>query len=700
MEDEYEALMNTLGVPVDHNSDTAPDESLLDVDDEEEVLVLDPPLVPTPAEASVADTSSPPTNNKVNEDEVMEVVLENSSEEDLSSQNTNSTIFTKYSKYGTRDGYDYSENEYDPESDRPPMNSLYHQCKSARAAALAYTCTNVEIGSDTGSDKTVTFNPIGSLNCVGDTEVLRTFRGSRLSSNKVDVNQNISLSFDPTTLVCVSCSTPHSILKTGEGGAPPIIILSDQNFLPTLSGGGSCVAIIRIEDSSLDEITDLALEILDRIHIPVGTIFLMGSASHLHNVGSSIYAADWCTAINKLSSSIRNVKILPLTPVIREDVPGSMAKQLIEISTWFKRVYDKNTLGLLPVWAKLTEILGKSEEDGLDLGFTDTYTVAFPHSLIPGSMLIPTKFFLRSSHTTLRGFDSVATNELLRALFDHLQCTFATVANSSDLLIGEPAIKVQGGKEFSKYIVAGGSNLKKIIPHLIRKGIEVIDLTKPGWTPTEPNIQAICDAIKQLPEKFDGLVVMDLLGNFAFRYTQMDGTLALPYKAAGKYHFAGKVQICSESVLLSAIHTLKPIFDSLDCAILFLSPNPRHLYNSCCDDSEHCPGVDTDPYVHSLLSSVVSLRQTCKKGILSFGKKDVWVPDVFGKMVPACNGIAEQSAGWKEIAAADGVHLVDSGYEKMAAVVETCAKTLLEKSAASAASLVSARSSSGQKSFY
>ncbi len=121
-----------------------------------------------------------------------------------------------------------------------------------------------------------------------------------------------------------------------------------------------------------------------------------------------------------------------LTPIIRENGPGSLTRQLIEISTWFGRVYDKNTLGLLLVWSKLSEILGKSEEDGLDLGFTDTYTVAFPHCLTPGSMLVPTKFFTRSSHTTLIGFDSVATNELLRTLFDHLQCTFATAANSDD----------------------------------------------------------------------------------------------------------------------------------------------------------------------------------------------------------------------------------------------------------------------------
>jgi hypothetical protein len=380
--------------------------------------------------------------------------------------------------------------------------------------------------------------------------------------------------------------------------------------------------------------------------------------------------------------------------------PGSLTKQLIEISTWFKRVYDKNTLGLLPVWSKLSEILGKSEEDGLDLGFTDTYTVAFPHSLTPGSMLVPTKFFTRSSHTTLIGFDSVATNELLRTLFDHLQCTFATAANSDDLIIREPAPQVQGGKEFTKCIVAGGSNMKKIIPHLINKGITVIDLTKTGWTPTETNIQAIRSEIKSLPEKFDGPVILDLLGNFVYRYEQLDGTLALPFKSSGKYHFAGKVQVCSDSALLQVIQSFKPIFDCLDCPMLFLSPNPRHLYNSCCNDTEHCPGVDTDPYVKDLLGSVVSLRKVCKNGILTLKKGDVWVPDLFGKMIPACNGLSEQAIGWKQIAAAVGVHLVPEGYEKMASVMFSCVKTLLDKSKDTVASSVSAVRKPTKGSYY
>jgi hypothetical protein len=59
---------------------------------------------------------------------------------------------------------------------------------------------------------------------------------------------------------------------------PPTLVFCDQNFVPTLSGKQSCIAITRLEDCSLTELTDLALEVLERQSIPLGSILLLGSA--------------------------------------------------------------------------------------------------------------------------------------------------------------------------------------------------------------------------------------------------------------------------------------------------------------------------------------------------------------------------------------------------------------------------------------
>jgi hypothetical protein len=669
--------------------------------------VLEPPLLPTPAEPLPA---SPTTSEheKVNASTMSVDSRHSGSSNYASSNETGETFCTSYSKYGIREKEKVKIEEkptptgdLDEETGRPLLGSAYQQCKSARAAAMFnHTVITADMSQEAGCRASTNIYPVGSLNCVGDTEVLRTFRGTRMSSNNVTVNQNISLSYDPATLQCIVCEKPHSILATGEGGAPPILIFSDQNFLPTLSKGCSCVAISRLEDGTLDELVELAAEILGRNQIPVGSLLLLGSANHLHNVGSSLYAINWCYSVEKISSLIRNVKTIPLTPILREDGPGSLGKQLIEISAWFEKVYLNNSLGVLPVWKKLVEILGKTDEDGLDLGFTDMYTVALPCSLSPGSMLVPFKFKVGSSHTTVRGLDSVASNELVRTLLDLLQCNFATVANSEELLSVEPASQIEGGKDISRLIICGGSNMSKIVPILSNMGYMVVDLTISGWTPTEKNILTLRESIQNLPEVPGTAVILDLLGNVAFRQAQLDGTLALPFKSGGKFHIEGKVHVCNNSSLSTIITSLKPVLDVLAEEFLFCSPIPRFLFNGCCSSPDHCVGTDDDVYVSSLLQETLALRNVCKSALQALGKKNAWVPDLVGNLLPACNGLKEKAVGLKHIMSADGVHFTKHGYEKLAETVVKCCKTQFEKSV-SAASIVSARpAGTRQKTFY
>ncbi len=110
------------------------------------------------------------------------------------------------------------------------------------------------------------------------------------------------------------------------------------------------MAIARLEDASLNEPVDLSMEILDKHQVPPGTLLLYGSVSFLYNAGTTIYTEDWCNLVSKLETIFKESRILLLVPVIREDCPGTVRRQLIELATWYKVVYDKNTLGLAPIW--------------------------------------------------------------------------------------------------------------------------------------------------------------------------------------------------------------------------------------------------------------------------------------------------------------------------------------------------------------
>jgi hypothetical protein len=298
-----------------------------------------------------------------------------------------------------------------------------------------------------------------------------------------------------------------------------------------LSGGNSCVAVARLENGSLEEIADLAVEVLERHPIPPGTVLILGSVTHLQNVGTTLFATGWCNTVENLRTKLRNVKVIPGIPILREDGPGSLGKQLVELTQWFRVVYEKNTLGCLPVWEKLLENIRKTDEDGLDLGFTEFYTVALPPTLLPNSGLVPMKFKYSSSHTTVRGVDCEASYELLCTLLNHLQREFASVANSDDILSREPAPQVPSVKPITHCIVAGGSNMKNLCPHLNKLGITVLDLSQSGWIPTADNIAKLAEKIREIPDNANIPVILDVLGNISFRYEQIDGSLALPFKA-------------------------------------------------------------------------------------------------------------------------------------------------------------------------
>ncbi len=134
--DEFDALAASIcDEPADPDPDqsgvvVAMDESLLDVEDDE-IQVLDPPLLPTPAEPLPA---SPTTaeHDKVNASN-MSVDSRNSGSSNYASSNeTGETFCTSYSKYGIREKEKVKIEEkpaptgdLDEETGRPLLGSAY-----------------------------------------------------------------------------------------------------------------------------------------------------------------------------------------------------------------------------------------------------------------------------------------------------------------------------------------------------------------------------------------------------------------------------------------------------------------------------------------------------------------------------------------------------------------------------------------------
>jgi hypothetical protein len=126
--------------------------------------------------------------------------------------------------------------------------------------------------------------PVGSFE--DHTGIEKTFHGLRILKGNAAVNQSLSSSFDPSNLNCVCCKSEHLIV-----GAKPIsVCFTDQNFVPSLpSNDGGCVSVVRVENSSLLELLDMAKEIFANVRIPEGSVFLFGSASHMNRCRKTTY---------------------------------------------------------------------------------------------------------------------------------------------------------------------------------------------------------------------------------------------------------------------------------------------------------------------------------------------------------------------------------------------------------------------------
>ena len=72
---------------------------------------------------------------------------------------------------------------------------------------------------------------------------------------------NISMSFDPKAMVCVTCPDKHTVLS--DSSNPVCVVLSDHNFSPFVPAkrGESCMMVIRAEDGLLGDLDGICRDV-------------------------------------------------------------------------------------------------------------------------------------------------------------------------------------------------------------------------------------------------------------------------------------------------------------------------------------------------------------------------------------------------------------------------------------------------------
>jgi hypothetical protein len=299
----------------------------------------------------------------------------------------------------------------------PGLNSIYYQCRSAHIANHKETLVSVSNDDTFGRTITVQTPSIGTFEDHAGLDA--TFHGSRVMKGNITMNESLSCSFDHSKLTCLSCEKEHKIL----GNQPVVLALSDQNFVSHLEcENENCINVVRIENASLLELYEIAVEIFNCKTFPEGSIFLVGSGSHLGRSGTSMYARDWNQVVALFTAKWRGIRICPLTPLILSECPGTIVREFCELATWFDSVYDGNPQGLRYAWSALVAAMENSSTGMTSLDIMESYKVLLPSSISASNLDKCVTFCSNSSRPmTFNGLSKDRCAELLGSL---LNCVF------------------------------------------------------------------------------------------------------------------------------------------------------------------------------------------------------------------------------------------------------------------------------------
>jgi len=566
------------------------------------------------------------------------------------------------------------------------ISAAYLQCRSSRRKKIAFNVHDISSSSDSVTINAYTCEHLGSFDRQYDNAISNCYIGTRYAN--LGKKQNISSTFDPGTLSCLTCSPTHAALENMSGtGCPITLILSDQTCPPVVETEGSCIRVIRVEDGSLGELSDLALEIFPH-GIPDNCVILLGSGTNLLRSGSAGYACAWIEANKKLCSLSPSIKVCPLPPFLTEISPGRIFSDVMELHCWFSTVYAADSRGLQEVWNHYICQLKTAISDPPLLANTKLQSVTYPGDIYGRGSIVLSFSSNSSSPTTLMGIDRKAVLELLLVIKNSLNREFFTNLGPEIAIPRDPSLPTEKNAKELHIVILGGSHMRKVKPFLEGMGAAVTDLSISGWVTHTKAVQTLLDNVSihlsgpTIPE--NTVYVMDFLGNSSVGFSQSDDSFGMPCKINGTWHLLGDAVVMENATVERLVSCLEHVFNKFlkHSKKVFLPPIPRYVFKGCCGDLAHAPNVRSAGHAPNMLSEHCRVRHCMKNALVEQKTQNMRILDVLGSLTETLFP-AEQVKKLRTLYSPDSVHLNDAGYRALAAgIIKECAhfSSTLQKS--------------------
>jgi uncharacterized membrane protein YgcG len=474
--------------------------------------------------------------------------------------------------------------------------------------------------------------------------------------------KNLSFSFDPATMACGCCPDRHAVLDTVRGGAsvPKVFVLADQSFpgglaVPVSAG---CVSIVREEYGSPDSLAELFIELTRGYCIPTGSVVLISSLSHLADTGLAAYTEDLNLAVHKLNRVFRGGLVV-LPGIIFP--PGSMAdgvliREMAALLSWSADVAKLTSEGG-PV---LNGCFFELRDHLRCLGAGDGQAVSGVRYRLP--RLLGTFERKKWDSGGLTGWkDSVeplptATvigiiNTMLKELHEKIGIPLTRVAGLNG------AASVQRKKIA---VLVGASHMRRLEPVLDSKGYTVkLVMTDVTWRATS---KLVADLLVSIREATDGesvedvVIVLGVLDNTFFKARFEDGE-AIPIckRLDGTYHVDGDIICAPLETSKAALLQLLPLMKALpEHDKLLLTPIPRYLWSSCCEDPTHAPNISSDEHLVTMLADLEATTRSWRGICFREKLRNTKLCNVAGAVAD------------KQFWGIDPVHPLRAGYEVIA----------------------------------
>ena len=295
-------------------------------------LLLNFDFIPVPDMSGGAESEVEGEGTQNFSEEAADELLKSDTEEmdceDASYSPSSPTLSDSFhsSKSHNDDSYSYGNKQF-------TVSRAYKAIRVARLADMSACHLSSSLSSP--------LDPAGALLDERDSRNFTCFM-----INSFETKRNISSSFDTASMVCVTCALKknhvtllkHHAKANPDYSSPVVFILADQSFpayLPT-GGEGECLRILRLEDGSLGDLTQVILDTLKNFVVPAGSVILIHSLSHLAWVGPAAYAEDLVRARQRICGTYRSgVTVIHGLPVPADGCGNSdLVNDLAAVADW------------------------------------------------------------------------------------------------------------------------------------------------------------------------------------------------------------------------------------------------------------------------------------------------------------------------------------------------------------------------------